>query len=183
MGWESSRRHRVRRLRLVRPLAGAQHAVARLLVGGAAVRCVIGASGVVRAKREGDGGTPAGRFRILSGFYRSDRVRRSAYIGGMQAIRPEDGWCDDPASQRYNTHVRLPQKARCENMTLEAPSYDFVFVLDYNLRPRRLGRGSAIFFHLAHSDWTPTAGCIAISLSDMRKIVPRLAREAVIEIA
>jgi L,D-peptidoglycan transpeptidase YkuD (ErfK/YbiS/YcfS/YnhG family) len=55
-------------------------------------------------------------------------------------------------------------------------------VLDQNFSRRAKGRGSAIFFHLAPVGLTPTAGCVAISASDMRKIAPRLARGAVMAI-
>ena len=40
--------------------------------------------------------------------------------------------------------------------------YDACIVLDWNIRPRRRGRGSAIFFHLARPDFTPTQGCVAV---------------------
>jgi L,D-peptidoglycan transpeptidase YkuD (ErfK/YbiS/YcfS/YnhG family) len=41
----------------------------------------------------------------------------------------------------------------------------------HNQRPRIQGRGSAIFFHLARENFTPTAGCIAITLRDMQKVL------------
>ena len=40
--------------------------------------------------------------------------------------------------------------------------YDVVGVLDWNLRPRVRGKGSAIFLHLARPGYAPTAGCIAL---------------------
>jgi L,D-peptidoglycan transpeptidase YkuD (ErfK/YbiS/YcfS/YnhG family) len=43
-------------------------------------------------------------------------------------------------------------------------------VLDFNFRPRKLGRGSAIFFHLAHPGLSPTAGCVAFPRTTMRKV-------------
>jgi L,D-peptidoglycan transpeptidase YkuD (ErfK/YbiS/YcfS/YnhG family) len=56
--------------------------------------------------------------------------------------------------------------------------YDLTFVLDQNFTRRAKGLGSAIFFHIARPGLTPTAGCVAISLGDMRKLAPRLARGA-----
>ena len=56
--------------------------------------------------------------------------------------------------------------------------YDLVFVLDQNFSRRAKGLGSAIFFHLARPGLTPTAGCVAISETDMRKLAPRLAKRA-----
>jgi L,D-peptidoglycan transpeptidase YkuD (ErfK/YbiS/YcfS/YnhG family) len=56
--------------------------------------------------------------------------------------------------------------------------YDLTFVLDQNFTKRAKGRGSAIFFHLARPGLTPTAGCVAISAANMRKLAPRLAARA-----
>ena len=60
--------------------------------------------------------------------------------------------------------------------------YDLTFVLDQNFSRRAKGSGSAIFFHLARPGLTPTAGCVAISGADMRKLAPRLARGVIMEI-
>jgi L,D-peptidoglycan transpeptidase YkuD (ErfK/YbiS/YcfS/YnhG family) len=60
--------------------------------------------------------------------------------------------------------------------------YDLTFVLDQNFSCRSKGRGSAIFFHLAGVGLTPTAGCVAISAADMRKLGPRFARHVVMMI-
>ncbi len=63
-------------------------------------------------------------------------------------------------------------------MWMKEPSYDIVLVLDHNQSPRVRGRGSAIFFHLTNTrSSTGTAGCIAISPADMRRLLPRLARD------
>lgn len=59
-------------------------------------------------------------------------------------------------------------------------AYDVVLVLDFNLRPRIRGGGSAIFFHLAHGDGRPTAGCLALERADMLKLLPRLSARTTI---
>jgi L,D-peptidoglycan transpeptidase YkuD (ErfK/YbiS/YcfS/YnhG family) len=41
----------------------------------------------------------------------------------------------------------------------------------HNHRPRIQGRGSAIFFHIARKGFAPTAGCIAVTLRDMQKVL------------
>jgi len=56
------------------------------------------------------------------------------------------------------------------------------YVLDQNFTRRAKGKGSAIFFHLARPGLTPTAGCVAIAPSAMRKLAPRLARGCAMEI-
>ena len=52
--------------------------------------------------------------------------------------------------------------------------YDVVGILDYNIRPRVRGRGSAIFLHLARPDLSPTQGCVALGAEDMRRLLSRL---------
>jgi L,D-peptidoglycan transpeptidase YkuD (ErfK/YbiS/YcfS/YnhG family) len=85
-------------------------------------------------------------------------------------IARNDGWCDDPRSNDYNRPVALPSRARAENLWRDDGLYDIVGILDFNFFPRIKGRGSAIFVHLAHEDFRPTAGCIAIQRSAMRRV-------------
>ena len=58
-------------------------------------------------------------------------------------------------------------------MKREDQLYDIVVELSHNERPRVQGHGSAVFFHLRRPDGGPTAGCIAVSLKDMRRILAR----------
>ena len=58
--------------------------------------------------------------------------------------------------------------------------YDVVFALDYNMSPRRVGRGSAIFLHCAKPGMPPTLGCVALRPDDMRRLLPRLGRATTI---
>jgi L,D-peptidoglycan transpeptidase YkuD (ErfK/YbiS/YcfS/YnhG family) len=153
-----------------------------LVAGPFRFACALGPGGIVRDKREGDGATPAGRFRILWGYYRPDRARPAAGGVPLRALRRDSGWCEDPASPRYNRPVRLPARDCTDRMWRADDLYDLTFVLDQNFARRSKGRGSAIFFHLARPGLTPTAGCVAISADDMRKLAPRLARGAVMRI-
>ena len=66
---------------------------------------------MTHAKREGDGASPAGRFRLLGAFYRADRLPRPRTRLPVRALRPTDGWCDDPGDRRYSRPVRLPYGA------------------------------------------------------------------------
>jgi L,D-peptidoglycan transpeptidase YkuD (ErfK/YbiS/YcfS/YnhG family) len=149
-----------------------------LVAGPFRIACALGPAGIVRMKREGDGGTPAGRFRLLWGYFRPDRKRPDAGGIPLRAMRRETGWCEDSASPRYNRPVRLPAPDCTDRMWREDRLYDLTFVLDQNFTRRVKGRGSAIFFHLARPGLTPTAGCVAISPSDMRKLAPRLGARA-----
>jgi L,D-peptidoglycan transpeptidase YkuD (ErfK/YbiS/YcfS/YnhG family) len=100
----------------------------------------------------------------------------------MRPVSPSDGWCDDPRSALYNRRVALPCRASHEKLWRADRLYDLVIVLDYNLHPRRKNRGSAIFLHCARPDFAPTSGCIALLPDDLRRLLPRLARKAVLTV-
>ncbi len=161
----------------VRAVAG-DRARGRLFAGGLCIPCALGPAGIVRRKREGDGATPAGRFRLLWAFYRPDRQRRAAGGAPMRALRRDAGWCEDARSPNYNRPVRLPFALACDSMWRDDNLYDLAFVLDYNFSQRRKGAGSAIFFHIARPGLTPTAGCVAIRAADMRRLAPLLSPNA-----
>ena len=134
----------------VRPLAG-NRARGWLTAGPFRVPCALGPAGIVRIKREGDKGTPAGRFRLLWGYCRPDRVRLRSAGAPLKLMRRDQGWCEDPSSPRYNRPVRLPAADCTDRMWRDDHLYDLTFVLDQNFSRRSNGRGSAIFFHLARA--------------------------------
>lgn len=152
----------------------------RLQAGQVMLRCALGAGGVRHDKREGDHATPAGSFRLLSGFYRADRIPRGTTRLPMRKIHPWQGWCDDSSQAAYNRLVSLPYPASHEKLWREDRLYDIVVVLDYNLYPRRKHRGSAIFMHCRRDGFGPTEGCIALDPDDLRRLLPRLSRKAVL---
>jgi len=129
--------------------------------GEASAAC--GRGGVRRDKREGDGASPEGRFPLLPGFYRADRIALPPTHLGMTALQPNDGWVDDPADPRYNRLVSLPYPAHHEEMWRADGLYDLVVPIGYNTDPPLPGRGSAIFLHVARPDFAATEGCIAVA--------------------
>ena len=135
------------------------------------LRCALGRSGARVRKRESDGATPIGTWRIESAYYRRDKIVRPRTILPMRPIRASDGWCDDPADRNYNRLVRLPYTGRHENLSRADDVYDIVLVLDHNRRPRRPNGGSAIFVHLARPGFMPTEGCIALAERDLRRLL------------
>jgi L,D-peptidoglycan transpeptidase YkuD (ErfK/YbiS/YcfS/YnhG family) len=144
-----------------------------IVAEGLRIPCALGRSGVVRGKREGDGATPAGRLGFLAVLYRADRVRRPATALPVTPLTPDAGWCDDPGDRRYNRPVRLPCAARHERLWRSDRLYDVVVVLDYNCERPRPGAGSAIFLHIATPHFSPTEGCIAVSMIAMRRLLAR----------
>ena len=158
----------------VRHRPGAAPHLGLLRIGELRLPCALGRTGLTRFKREGDGATPVGRFELLFGHWRADRGLPPGGLLRLTPIRPDDGWCDDPADGRYNRPVRLPCTASHEEMFRGDPLYDVVIVLDANLRRRSIGRGSAIFFHIARHGFEPTAGCVALRPADLRRLLARL---------
>jgi L,D-peptidoglycan transpeptidase YkuD (ErfK/YbiS/YcfS/YnhG family) len=134
----------------------------------------LGRTGMRALKREGDGGTPLGRFLVRQVLYRADRVPRPRTALPVRAIRDDDGWCDDPADRNYNRLIDLPSRRSAEGLKREDHLYDLVLVLGYNDRPRVRGRGSAIFVHLARAGFTPTDGCIALTQHDLTMLLSEL---------
>jgi L,D-peptidoglycan transpeptidase YkuD (ErfK/YbiS/YcfS/YnhG family) len=100
-----------------------------------------------------------------------------------QVTRATDGWCDDPASGRYNCPVHLPSGFSHEEMWRDDRLYDVVGVLDWNIRPRVRRRGSAIFLHLCRADFAPTAGCVALRPRDLHRVLSAVGRHPVLEVA
>lgn len=94
-------------------------------------------------------------------------------------IGPEDGWCDQTGHRRYNRSVDLPFKASHETLKRDDHLYDIVIVMDHNITRHLSVGGSAIFFHLAHDDYRATEGCVAISLRDMQRLLPRIGPQTV----
>lgn len=162
-------------IRLHQTRSGQAH-VAWLAAGGLRLPCRIGRGGITHAKREGDGKTPAGTLRILRGFYRNDRRLPPRTTVPMRPSRRTDGWCDAPGHGAYNRLVRLPFAQSHETMMRDDAVYDVVLELDWNHKPRRQGRGSAIFLHLMNTQKGATAGCIAVEARHIDRLMRVLSR-------
>lgn len=150
-----------------------------LLLGPLRIPCTLGRNGRTSLKREGDGKTPRGELVLRQLLYRPDRIRRIKAALGTDALGPGDGWCDAGGDRNYNRPVALPYPAGHEELWRGDGVYDVLGILGWNERPRRRNGGSAIFFHLTSRDGRPTAGCIAIALPDMRRLLPLLGRKTV----
>lgn len=145
-----------------------------LTVGGRTHVCALGKGGIRTLKREGDGATPLGQFRLLSGYYRGDHVGLRVGALPMTPLSARSGWCDDISDRNYNRFVSLPYPASHEIMLRKDALYDLVLILDYNIVPRKKALGSAIFFHVARNDYGPTEGCVALPFAILNRMMPRL---------
>ena len=136
------------------------------------LKCSIGKSGLKVKKKEGDFSTPKGNFKLGTLYYRKDRIKNFKCNLKKKIIKKNMGWCDDVISKKYNKEICFPFKHRAEKIYRSDNIYDIVINIKYNQSPIIKGKGSAIFLHLAHKNYKPTKGCVAIIKKDFLKILP-----------
>tara|TARA_B100001093_G_scaffold330062_1_gene315115 strand:+ start:364 stop:858 length:495 start_codon:yes stop_codon:yes gene_type:complete len=130
-------------------------------------QCSIGRSGFSKKKKEGDGFTPVGTFYIKNIYYRADKIENLDTKINKIIIDESDGWCDDAGHKEYNQLIRFPFNFSAEKLFREDSLYNVVCVLNYNTNPVIPGIGSAIFMHVAHDEYKPTEGCVALKQEDL----------------
>jgi len=132
-----------------------------------------GRSGFSSNRREGDGTTPLGTFRIGPVVYgvEPDPGTRFSY----HRLVCGDWWDEDSSSPDYNRFVHVPCGAHpdfsgdSEALWTEVPVYRYFAVIDFNTDPVVPGRGSGIFLHVASG--APTNGCVAIGESELVRVL------------
>lgn len=131
----------------------------------------IGKHGMTDRKKEGDGKTPIGRFRLGTGFGTDPApVGKWPYI----VAGPHDYWVDDPESDDYNTWVRYegdPARRWRSFERLAIEPYALAAVIRYNEDPFVKGKGSAIFFHVWGGPDSHSAGCVTVAKDDVRRVL------------
>jgi L,D-peptidoglycan transpeptidase YkuD (ErfK/YbiS/YcfS/YnhG family) len=119
-------------------------------------------------KREGDGRTPSGVYPLEFAFgYAPSMKTKMPY----RQATPNDFWVDDARSPQYNQWVHgKPDATSYEVMQRNDNLYEYGVVIGYN-KDRVPGMGSAIFLHVWPSPNGHTAGCVAVSVLDMIRIL------------
>jgi len=145
-----------------------------LLAGHWRIKVALGRSGIKANKREGDGATPAGRYRLVRLWWRRDRWSRPQTLLPVRPIGVADGWCEAPSDRRYNRAIRILPGQPADRLWRSDDLYDLVIEMDHNTRPRISGRGSAVFIHVARAELAPTAGCIALPIAILKTFVSHL---------
>ena len=146
------------------------------------VKCATGKRGIGVKKKEGDQITPRGKFKIKCIMYRKDRISNIKTKLKKIVLTKNMGWCDDSRSKHYNKLIKLPFQFRAEKLYKKDNTYDIILVLNYNLNPIYKNKGSAIFIHVAKRNYNKTAGCIAISKINLRKIIKNIKKDTKINI-
>lgn len=145
-------------------------------------RCAIGRGGIAITKREGDGATPVGRFPFRQLLFRADHLKRPDTALQTNMIMPNDGWCDDPSHPEYNRQIKRPFASSHELLWRDDGFYDVIIVVGHNDSPPERGAGSAIFIHLAHDNYAPTEGCVAVALADLLTIVSECSARSALQV-
>ena len=133
----------------------------------------LGKNGLAVTRREGDGTTPTGIYRIGSTMYGNEANPGVGYR--YRRLRCGDWWDEDPRSPTYNSfqHVacgaKPPFAGDSEGMWQQPRPYPFLAVIEYNMRPVVPGRGSGIFLHAQTGG--PTAGCISVRKGELRTVL------------
>jgi L,D-peptidoglycan transpeptidase YkuD (ErfK/YbiS/YcfS/YnhG family) len=133
----------------------------------------LGWNGLSASRREGDGTTPSGTFRIHPTMYGNEPNPgvRFRYV----RVRCGDWWDEDAASPTYNTFRRLrcgerpPFAVKSEGMWQSPRAYPYLAVVEFNMRPVVPGRGSGIFLHAETGG--PTNGCISLRRERLRQVL------------
>ena len=137
----------------------------KLLINGFKFKCCIGKSGTKKDKIEGDNSTPIGIFNFGTLYYRKDRTKKPNTNLKTKVIKPNMGWCNDSSSKYYNKEINIKKKVGHEKLYRKDYKYNYLVVINYNIKKIIPNKGSAIFLHLT-KNYLPTKGCIGIKKKD-----------------
>jgi L,D-peptidoglycan transpeptidase YkuD (ErfK/YbiS/YcfS/YnhG family) len=132
-------------------------------------------------KREGDGKSPAGAFRLAGAYGYAARAPRTAQLP-YTAVTADWECVDDPRSAHYTQILDRTRTtvdwASAEAMRRADALYTWVIAIAHN--PGAVaGAGSCIFFHVWLDADTPTVGCTAMAEPAVARLVAELAPTAV----
>ena len=120
-------------------------------------------------KKEGDKKAPLGIFTLDSVFgYEKDINLKMPYLH----VTKELICVDDSNSKSYNQIIKKPKELpdSYEEMRREDAQYELGITVGHN-KEQMPNMGSCIFIHVEKSQNSPTAGCTAMKLEDIKKIV------------
>jgi D-alanyl-D-alanine dipeptidase len=127
-------------------------------------------------KREGDGKSPAGVFRLSSAFGYGPGERIGDLAIPYTQITERLECVDDVNSAWYNRIVLRDEAdpvdwSSSERMLMDGIWYEKGIVVDHNADPVRSGAGSCIFLHNWSGPTDTTAGCTAMAPEVLTRIV------------
>ena len=134
--------------------------------------CSVGRNGIADdgAKREGDGMSPWGTFKIGFAFgYDEECETRMPY----KQMHENDIWVDDLKASDYNqlTKKELTNADSFECMRRKDELYRKGLVVEYNTEERVPGYGSAIFIHFWGRPFNTTSGCVGLPMHHLEAVL------------
>lgn len=139
----------------------------------------IGKNGLTIKKKEGDGKTPKGIFKLGIAFGMHDiKIDKSMkYI----KINKNLYWIDDVNSKYYNKLVDITKVEKDWNTAEHLIEYknQYEYGIEINTNKENIpGKGSAIFLHCTTGK--PTMGCVAIEKEKMIELLEKINSKTVI---
>jgi len=127
-------------------------------------------------KREGDGKSPAGVFRLSSAFGYAPAADLEELEIPYTHVTGKLECVDDVNSAHYNQIVMRDEVGAVdwqssEQMLMDGIWYEKGIVVDHNSSPVSKGAGSCIFLHNWSGPEDTTAGCTAMAPSALTEIV------------
>ncbi len=136
--------------------------------------CYIGKNGIGKKNREGDLITPKGNYKVEKVFLRTDRVFRVKSPLPISQINQSNIWCIDPKNKKYNCFLKKPINCFYEKLHRKDEAYDIIVSTNFNSKPIKKHRGSAIFIHCMGPKNNFTEGCIALGKKDLIDLLKEL---------
>jgi D-alanyl-D-alanine dipeptidase len=128
-------------------------------------------------KKEGDGKSPAGIFRLSTAFGYAAQGR-TAWKMPYLSLTPSVECVDDPRSKFYTRVLDrasvAPDWNSSEQMLRADGEYRWGAVVDHNADPVTAGAGSCIFLHIWLGPGVGTSGCTAMAQEQLEGVLARL---------
>jgi L,D-peptidoglycan transpeptidase YkuD (ErfK/YbiS/YcfS/YnhG family) len=127
------------------------------------------------SKKEGDQKSPAGVFRLYAVFGTATAEQVHYLRFPYQQVDAAAEAVDDPRSRYYNrvidrAVIEQPDWSSSESMLAVPSQYRLGVMIEHNWS-QIPGLGSCIFLHVWNSNRTGTAGCTAMSLADLKRLL------------
>jgi zinc D-Ala-D-Ala dipeptidase len=127
------------------------------------------------SKREGDQKSPAGVFRLYSVFGTATPKQVHYLRFPYQCVDSATEAVDDPRSRYYNrvvnrAAINRPDWSSSESMLAVPTEYRLGVMIEHNWS-QIPGLGSCIFLHVWNNNRTGTAGCTAVRLADLERLL------------
>lgn len=126
-------------------------------------------------KKEGDGRSPAGIFKLSYAFGYLPKDSVSWLRFPYKQLTSDIECVDDTSSQYYNTLVSNKEVRKkwnsSEMMKRKDDLYKYGIFVEHDSNPPRAGCGSCIFIHIWEGFGDPTSGCTSMSEENLIKLL------------